>query len=91
MKTIYCVSVDYGGADAYEEFAFTNESDRNELALSFAQELEHANFNLNVKAWMDAYPPGPLVWETAVNHAIKESEGWDYAQHVGTWGMKLYE
>ena len=90
-KTIYTVAVDYGGLENYVEAAFLNEDDRNEIALAFAEELEHANFNLNVAAWMDAYPPGPLVWQTAVDYALKEAKDWFYAQHVTTWEVELYE
>ena len=90
MKTIYCVSVDYGGADAYEEFAFANESDRNEIALSFAEELVYANFNLNIAFWLTSDAP---AWkeQEIIKDAIGKSIDWHYAQHVGTWEMKLYE
>ena len=90
-KTIYMVAADYGGMDNYVEAAFTNEDDRNEVALAFAEELEHANFNRNVEAWMNAYPPGPLVWQTAVDHALREAQDWYYAQLVITWEVELYE
>ena len=90
-KTIYMVAADYGGMDNYVEAAFANEDDRNEIALAFAEELEHANFNRNVEAWMNAYPPGPLVWQTAVDHALREAQDWYYAQLVITWEVKLYE
>jgi hypothetical protein len=90
-KTIYMVAVDYGGINNYVEAAFVNEADRNEIALAFAEELEHANLNRNVEAWMSAYPPGPLVWQTAVDYALKEAKDWFYAQHVTTWEVKLYE
>ena len=90
-KTIYMVAADYGGMNNYAEAAFVNEADRNEIALAFAEELEHANFNLNVEAWMSAYPPGPLVWQTAVDHALNEAKDWFYAQHVTTWEVELYD
>ena len=90
-KTIYMVAADYGGMDNYVEAAFVNEADRNEIALAFAEELEHANFNRNVEAWMNAYPPGPLVWQTAVDSALHEAKDWFYAQHVATWEVNLYE
>lgn len=90
-KTIYMVAVDYGGMNNYVEAAFVDEADRNEIALAFAEELEHANFNHNVEAWMSAYPPGPLVWQTAVDYALKEAKDWFYAQHVTTWEVELYE
>lgn len=90
-KTIYMVAADYGGMDNYVEAAFANEDDRNEIALAFAEELEHANFNRNVEAWMNAYPPGPLVWQTAVDHALREAQDWYYAQLVITWEVELYE
>ena len=90
-KTIYTVGVDYGGVDNYVEIAFVNETDRNEMALAFAEEVEWCNFNLNVAAWISAYPPGPLVWQTAVDYALKESKDWYYAQNVITWEVELYE
>ena len=90
-KTIYMVAADYGGMDNYVEAAFVNEDDRNEVALAFAEELEHANFNRNVEAWMNAYPPGPLVWQTAVDYALREAQDWYYAQLVITWEVELYE
>ena len=90
-KTIYTVAVDYGGLENYVEAAFLNEDDRNEIALAFAEELEHANFNRNVEAWMNAYPPEPLVWQTAVDYALKEAKDWYYAQNVTTWEVELYE
>ena len=90
-KTIYMLAVDYGGIDNFYEAAFVDESERNELALAFAEELEHANFNRNIDAWMSAYPPAPLVWQTAVNHALKAAQDWFYAQHVTTWEVPLYE
>ncbi len=90
-KTIYMLTCDYGGLDNFYDAAFVDESERNEIALAFAEELEHANFNRNVEAWISAYPPGPLVWQTAVDYALKEAKDWFYAQHVTTWEVELYE
>lgn len=90
-KTIYMLYVDYGGAENWIECAFENESDRNEIALAFAEELEHANFNLNIASWLDSYPPTRKGIETAIAYAVREAQGWFYAQHIGTWEVPLYE
>lgn len=90
-KTIYMLSVDYGGTDNFVEMAFVDEATRNELALAFAEELEHANFNLNVAAWLNSYPPTRRGIETAINYAVREAQDWFYAEHVTTWEVMLYE
>lgn len=88
-KTIYMLAVDMG--DDIEEYAFLDEGIRNELALAFAEEVEHANFNLNVAGWLNSYPPTRKGIETAVNYAIREAQDWFYAEHVTTWEVPLYE
>ena len=88
-KTIYMVSADYGGMENWFEAAFVNESDRNEIALAVAEEVEHANFNLNVAAWLES----GYTEDLAIRSAIKESnyEGGYAAMAVATWEVPLYE
>ncbi len=91
-KTIYMVSADYGGMENWFEAAFVNESDRNEIALAVAEEVEHANFNLNVAAWIGSYPPGPRVEETAIHHALQMAKRWEHAKDlIATWEVPLYD
>lgn len=90
-KTIYMLSVDYGGMENFCEMAFVDEGLRNELALAFAEELEHANFNRNVEGWLGAFPPTRKGIESAIAYAVREAQDWFYAQHVVTWEVPLYE
>ena len=83
-KTVYCLGVDYG-ADMFDLY-FIDEIVRNEMALSYAQEIELANFNLNVAAWMSTYGEA-----TAIELALK-SEPWEYANcSVYVWEGELCE
>ena len=88
-KTIYLVSADYGGMENWFEAAFTDEVTRNEIALEVAQEIEHANFNLNVAAWITS---GYSV-ERAIQIALRESkyEGGYSSDSVATWEVPLYD
>ena len=84
---LYSLYVDYG-AD-YFDLHFTDESLRNEMALSYAQEIDHANFNLNVAAWMNSGSNE----EDAIRKALFEANyDGDYAPHlVNTWDSELVE
>ena len=90
-KTIYMVAADYGGFENWYEAAFIDEGRRNEIALAIAEEVEHANFNLNVAAWMDS----GMAEESAVEYALtcaKAENGWSYANEIViTWEVSLYE
>lgn len=89
-KTIYMLTVLYGDEDV-EEYAFIDEGIRNELALAFAEELEHANFNLNIAAWMICYPPTNKGIKTAIEYAVREAQGWRCGEQVFTSEVSLYE
>ena len=67
-KTIYMLTCDYGGMDNFYEAAFVDESERNELALAFAEELEHANFNRNIEGWLNSFPPTRKGIESAIGY-----------------------
>ena len=90
-KTIYMLTCDYGGLDNFYDAAFIDESERNEIALAIAEEVECANFNLNVAAWMDS----GMAEESAVEYALicaKAEKGWSYANEIViTWEVSLYE
>ena len=91
-KTIYMVSADYGGMENWFEAGFVDEATRNEIALAIAEEVEHANFNLNVAAWISSYPPGLRVEETAIHYALQEAKDWGHARElIATWEVPLYE
>lgn len=84
-KTIYLVSADYGGMENYFEAAFVNESDRNEMTLALAEEIEHANFNKGIEVW--TY----LSDEEAIRNALTYARRWEYSQGtVSTWEVELY-
>lgn len=71
-KTIYMLSADYGGWENWYEVAFEDESDRNEIALSVAEEIEWCNFNLNLVAYLEA--------------GMSEYDAWEYANRaISTW------
>lgn len=89
-KTIYMLSADYGGLENWYEAAFMNESDRNELALAFAEELSTANFNLDIEAWHNQIDNG-LTEEMALRFAIQENKDWYENPYVCTWEVPLYE
>lgn len=90
-KTIYMLSADYGGLENWYEAAFMNESDRNEIALAIAEEVEHANFNQHVAAFMN----GDVEKCQAIQFALtisRNQSGWSYANElVLTWEVPLYE
>ena len=57
-----------------------------QMALAYAQEIELANFNLNVAAWM-----GQVDEETAIRWALAY-EPWEYAHaNICTWEAAFYE
>ena len=89
-KTIYMLSADYGGLENWYEAAFMNESDRNELALAFAEELSTANFNLDIEAWYNQIGNG-LTEEMALQFAVQENKDWYENPYVCTWEVPLYE
>lgn len=91
-KMVYMLTCDYGGLDNFYEAAFVDESERNEIALAIAEEVEWCNFNLNVAAWIDSYPPGPRVEETAIHYALRMAQRWEHAKDlIATWEVPLYE
>lgn len=97
-KTIYMITADYGGMENFFEAAFTNENDRNEIALAVAEEIEHANFNLNVAAWMNTLKEnaqnytGVIPMELAVGYALQPTQKWEAANElVITWEVNLFE
>jgi hypothetical protein len=78
---------DYGGMDNFYEAAFVDESERNEIALAIAEEMEWCNFNLNVAAWMSM----GMREGVAVKTAIRQSLDWSRANPaIGTWEVTLY-
>lgn len=86
-KTIYMLTCDYGGLDNFYEAAFVDESERNEIALAIAEEVEWCNFNLNVAAWMNM----GMSKEEAIKYAIRQSLDWSRANPaIGTWEVTLY-
>lgn len=86
-KTIYMLTCDYGGLDNFYEAAFIDESERNEIALAIAEEVEWCNFNLNVASWMNM----GMREGVAVKTAIRQSLDWSRANPaIGTWDTKLY-
>ena len=86
-KTIYMLTCDYGGLDNFYEAAFVDESERNEIALAIAEEVEWCNFNLNVAAWMNMGMPK----EEAIKYAIRQSKDWSHANpSIGTWDIPLF-
>ena len=87
-KIIYMLSADYGGLENWYEAAFENESDRNEIALSIAEEIEWCNFNLNLAAYLEVGMSEYDAWEYAKN----KREPWEYANRViCTWEVNLYD
>lgn len=83
-RIIYCLSVDYG-ADMFD-LCFADETIRNEMALAYAQEIELANFNLNVAAWM-----GQVDEETAIRWSLA-AEPWSYAHaNICNWEAVFYD
>lgn len=90
-KTIYMLSADYGGLENWYEAAFMNESDRNEIALAIAEEVEHANFNQHVAAFMNSDVEEYQAIQFALTISRNQS-GWSYANElVLTWEVPLYE
>jgi hypothetical protein len=86
-KTIYMLTGDYGGLDNFYEAAFVDESERNEIALAIAEEMEWCNFNLNVAAWMSM----GMREGVAVKTAIRQSLDWSRSNPaIGTWEVTLY-
>jgi hypothetical protein len=86
-KTIYMLTCDYGGLDNFYEAAFVDESERNEIALAIAEEMEWCNFNLNVAAWMSM----GMREGVAVKTAMRQSLDWSRANPaIGTWEVTLY-
>lgn len=89
-KIIYMLSANYGGMENWFEGAFENESDRNEIALAMAEEVECANFNLNLAAYLNC----ELPYEMAIEFAMacsKNENGWSYANElITTWEVPLY-
>ena len=86
-KTIYMLTGDYGGMDNFYEAAFVDESERNEIALAIAEEMEWCNFNLNVAAWRSM----GMREGVAVKTAIRQSLDWSRANPaIGTWEVTLY-
>ena len=83
-KTIYMLFADYGGVENLFEAAFENESDRNEMALSVAEEIEYANFNQSIGVW--TY----LADEEAIRIALTYARRWEYSGNVFTWEVPLY-
>lgn len=83
-KTIYMLFADYGGVENLFEVAFENESDRNEMALSVAEEIEYANFNQSIGVW--TY----LADEEAIRIALTYARRWEYSGNVSTWEVPLY-
>ena len=87
-KTIYMLTCDYGGMDNFYEAAFVDESERNEIALAIAEEMEWCNFNLNVASWMNMVD---MREDVAVKIAIRQSLDWSRANPaIGTWEVTLY-
>lgn len=85
-KIIYMLSAEYGGLENWFEGAFENESDRNEIALAMAEEVECANFNLNLAAYLSCN----LSYEFAMARS-KNENGWSYANElINTWEVPLY-
>lgn len=90
-ETIYMLSADYGGLENWYEAAFMNESDRNEIALAIAEEVEHANFNQHVAAFMNSDVEEYQAIQFALTISRNQS-GWSYANElVFTWEVELYE
>ena len=90
-ETIYMLSADYGGLENWYEAAFMNESDRNEIALAIAEEVEHANFNQHVAAFMNSDVEEYQAIQFALTISRNQS-GWSYANElVLTWEVPLYE
>ena len=86
-KTIYMLSADYGGWENWYEVAFENESDRNEIALSIAEEIEWCNFNLNLAIYLEVGMSEHDAWE----YALHKREPWECANcAIGTWEVELY-
>lgn len=86
-NTIYMLFADYGGLENWYEAAFENENDRNEIALSVAEEIEWCNFNLNLVAYLEAGMSEHDAWEYALN----KIELWGYANcAISTWEVELY-
>ena len=86
-KTIYMLTCDYGGLDNFYDAAFVDESERNEIALAIAEEMEWCNFNLNVAAWMNMGMPK----EEAIKYAICQPKDWSRVNPViGTWDISLF-
>ena len=86
-KTIYVLTCDYGGLDNFYDAAFVDESERNEIALAIAEEVEWCNFNLNVACWMNM----GMREGVAVKTAIHQSLDWSRANPaIGTWEVTLY-
>ena len=86
-KTIYMLTCDYGGLDNFYDAAFVDESERNEIALAIAEEVEWCNFNLNVASWMIM----GMREDVAVKTAIHQSLDWSRANPaIGTWEVNLY-
>lgn len=87
-KIIYMLSADYGGLENWYEAAFGSESDRNEIALSIAEEIEWCNFNLNLAAYLEIGMSEYDAWE----YALHKRELWEYANRaISTWEVKLYD
>jgi hypothetical protein len=87
-KIIYMLSADYGGLENWYEAAFESESDRNEIALSIAEEIEWCNFNLNLAAYLEIGMSEYDAWE----YALHKRELWEYANRaISTWEVKLYD
>ena len=86
-KTIYMLTGDYGGMDNFYEAVFVDESERNEIALAIAEEVEWCNFNLNIASWMNM----SMSKEEAIKYAIRQSQDWARANpSIGTWDIPLY-
>lgn len=84
-KVLYGLFVDFGGLENIYEGVFEDENDRNEMALSYAEEIEWCNFNLNVAAWNhynDDY---------AVQIAMAYARDWAHSRvTVQTWEDNIY-
>ena len=86
-KTIYMLTCDYGGTENFYDAAFVDESERNEIALAIAEEVEWCNFNLNVASWMSM----GMREGVAVKTAIRQSLDWSLANPaIGTWEVALF-
>lgn len=87
-KTIYMLTCDYGGTDNFYDAAFVDESERNEIALAIAEEVEWCNFNLNIVAWMNM----GMSEEVAIQYALRQSLDWSRSNPaIGTWEVNLYD